>query len=95
MRAYTTVARAPCTANLQVVGDNIAAIEIELVNIEALRRLTRPKADAFVGSSMQFMIRGVMTDCAAAFLGFRRAQGIEPKWFGADEPIESTSHHSS
>lgn len=72
-----------------------AVVEAGLQNTPGLTAIERPQEEAFVGSSIQFLlldwteasIRDVMVRCAA--------RGVELKWFGAPEPSAFTSSYSS
>jgi dTDP-4-amino-4,6-dideoxygalactose transaminase len=70
-------------------------VEQGLRNIPGLALIPRPKAEDYVGSSIQFLlpdfagkrIEGVLARCLA--------RGVELKWFGAAEPSGFTSRHNS
>ena len=66
-----------------------------LANIPGIRLPTRPAAERFVGSSIQFLLPGIDPDAAAAFVAANKALGVELKWFGAAEPAGFTSTHHS
>ncbi len=55
----------------------------------------RPKAESYVGSSIQFLLEGISQDYAQAFVAANTALGVELKWFGAEEPVAFTSNHHS
>jgi len=55
----------------------------------------RPVAERYVGSSIQFMLRGSSSESARAFIAANRDLGVELKWFGDSEPVGFTSSHHS
>jgi len=55
----------------------------------------RPAEEAYVGSSIQFLLPGIAAAAARAFLAAAAARGVELKWFGAPEPQGFTSAHRS
>ncbi len=67
----------------------------QLVGHQAIRLPRRPPEEAYVGSSIQFIIPGLAPDAAQAFLADTAARGVELKWFGAPEPVAFTSAHPS
>lgn len=71
------------------------AVEAGLRNLAAIRVIDRPAEEAFVGSSIQFLMPGRPRDVIAAFLARCAARGVELKWFGAAEPVAFTSRYSS
>ncbi len=72
--------------------DRIAA---RLATCQAIRMPTRPAAESYVGSSLQFLVPGI-SNADAQMLVARLAQnGVEVKWFGAAEPAGFTSSHHS
>jgi dTDP-4-amino-4,6-dideoxygalactose transaminase len=70
-------------------------IEAGLRGAPGLTLIERPEAESFVGSSIQFLLKGwpeasirqVVTRCAE--------RGVELKWFGAAEPLGFTSRYDS
>jgi dTDP-4-amino-4,6-dideoxygalactose transaminase len=56
---------------------------------------TRPAAEAYVGSSIQFCLPGIAPKEAQAFVDGLAAKGVEVKWFGAAQPVGFTSAHQS
>ena len=67
------------------------AVEDGLRGVPGLTVIERPADEAFVGSSIQFLLDGWPEDAIAAVLAGCRARGVELKWFGADEPAGFTS----
>jgi len=55
----------------------------------------RPKAESYVGSSIQFLLEGISPTDARAFVDANKGLGVELKWFGAEEPVAFTSNHHS
>jgi dTDP-4-amino-4,6-dideoxygalactose transaminase len=70
-------------------------MEAGLGDTSGLRLVPRPQAEAYVGSSFQFLLPGVRPDVVRAFIAACAARGVELKWFGADEPVAFTSRHDS
>ncbi|MEM0946899.1 MAG: DegT/DnrJ/EryC1/StrS family aminotransferase [Pseudomonadota bacterium] len=78
---------ADCTA----WTERYRTVETGLRNVPGLTLIDRPEEEAFVGSSIQFLlldwaegdVLGVIEGCAA--------RGVELKWFGADRPHGFTS----
>lgn len=76
-------------------NERYAVLDDGLADTPGLRRLNRPEAERFVGSSYQFLladwregaVRDVIARCAA--------RGVELKWFGAAEPMGFTSRYDS
>ena len=70
-------------------------VQTGLADTPGLTIIERPKAEAYVASSFQFLlldwadqpIRDVLARCAA--------RGVELKWFGAAEPVAFTSKYDS
>jgi dTDP-4-amino-4,6-dideoxygalactose transaminase len=70
-------------------------MEAGLGDTSGLRLVPRPQAEAYVGSSFQFLLPGARPDVVRAFIAACAARGVELKWFGADEPVAFTSRHDS
>ena len=74
-------------------NDRYRAVETGLRDTPGIQVIERPEAEAFVGSSIQFLlsdwggdkVRDVVHRCAA--------RGVELKWFGAPEPVGFTSKY--
>ncbi|WP_029032013.1 DegT/DnrJ/EryC1/StrS family aminotransferase [Salinarimonas rosea] len=60
-----------------------------------IRLPARPPQEAYVGSSIQFLVPGIAAEAARGFLAQCAARGVELKWFGAPEPVGFTSAHAS
>ncbi|MEM9601736.1 MAG: aminotransferase class I/II-fold pyridoxal phosphate-dependent enzyme [Pseudomonadota bacterium] len=71
------------------------AMEAVLQRDPTLRLRTRPDAEHFVGSSLQFRLPSFDRDACQALVAAARERGVELKWFGAEEPHGYTSQHSS
>jgi dTDP-4-amino-4,6-dideoxygalactose transaminase len=61
----------------------------------AVRLPSRPQAEAYVGSSLQFRLPGASAAECEAVVERARAGGVELKWFGAAQPVAFTSTHRS
>lgn len=70
-------------------------LEAELTGIPGLRVPSRPPEEQYVGSSIQFLVPDISSQQADKFLSICKQQGVELKWFGADEPRGYTSHYTS
>lgn len=55
----------------------------------------RPKAERYVGSSIQFCLPGITQADASQLITRLAAVGVEVKWFGAAQPAGFTSDHHS
>jgi len=71
------------------------ALEAGLSATPGLRVIARPQAEAFVGSSFQFLLPGWAGDRIESLVTSCAARGVELKWFGAAEPVAFTSRHQS
>ena len=87
---------------LTELGRNIARWNERYRTLEAALRGSglfhlpeRPKAEFYVGSSIQFLLEGISPADARAFVDANKALGVELKWFGAEEPVAFTSNHHS
>jgi len=70
-------------------------MEAGLGDTSGLRLVQRPQAEAYVGSSFQFLLPGVGPEAVRAFIAACAARGVELKWFGGAEPVAFTSRHDS
>lgn len=70
-------------------------LEKELNKIPHISCPKRPKAEKYVGSSIQFNISDQSKENIQLFLSTALAQGVEIKWFGHTEPVGFTSAYSS
>ncbi|MEO1746656.1 MAG: DegT/DnrJ/EryC1/StrS family aminotransferase, partial [Pseudomonadota bacterium] len=61
----------------------------------AITMANRPAEERYVGSSLQFMLRGIPAADAQRIVTHAKELGVELKWFGALEPVGFTSSHRS
>ncbi len=87
---------------LRNLGQSIAAwnerhdlVARRLARAAAIHLPQRPKAESYVGSSIQFCLPGIASEDAQMFVARLAAVGVEVKWFGADQPVGFTSDHHS
>ena len=75
----------------RAIYDHLAPL---IDGIDHLRMPVRPAAEAFVPSSLQFIIGDGLDDAAIErFLAAAAERGVHVKWFGAAGPIGFTSRH--
>lgn len=72
-----------------------ARLEAGLAGTPGLRLIPRPQAEAYVGSSFQFLLPGWEAARIEALVARAAARGVELKWFGAAEPAGFTSRYDS
>ena len=70
-------------------------VEDGLRDTPGLTVISRPEAEHFVGSSIQFLLSGWQTPAIKAVLSRCAARGVELKWFGGAEPVGFTSRYDS
>lgn len=70
-------------------------MEAGLAGVAGLRLVPRPQAEAYVGSSFQFLLPGHGPERIAALVARLAARGVELKWFGPAEPAGFTSRYDS
>ncbi len=87
---------------IPTLGDRIARwnalymrVEAGLVATPGLRLIPRPQAEAYVGSSFQFLLPGRSAEEIADVVSRCAVRGVELKWFGAAEPAGFTSRYDS
>jgi dTDP-4-amino-4,6-dideoxygalactose transaminase len=87
---------------LAALGDQVArwnaryrVLEDGLRRTPGLTVVERPAAEAFVGSSFQFLLLDWSEDALRRVLARCLARGVELKWFGAPEPEAFTSRYDS
>lgn len=68
-------------------------VERHLRGVPGVRVVERPQAEAFVGSSIQFLLLDRPADVLERYLSVCAARGVELKWFGADKPTAFTSRY--
>ncbi|MBT8454992.1 MAG: aminotransferase class I/II-fold pyridoxal phosphate-dependent enzyme [Rhodobacteraceae bacterium] len=66
-------------------------VEAGLRDVPGLTLIERPQAEAFVGSSFQFLLLDWPDAAIRGAVGACKARGVELKWFGAAEPAGFTS----
>ena len=71
------------------------AIEAVLRTAPGVRLPERPDQEAFVGSSMQFLVPGLDEAGIRELVKECLARGVELKWFGDPEPIAYTSRYDT
>jgi dTDP-4-amino-4,6-dideoxygalactose transaminase len=76
-------------------NDLYRVVEAGLQGVAGLRTIPRPQAEAFVGSSIQFLLPGWERARVAALVAACGRRGVELKWFGPEEPVAFTSRHVS
>ena len=81
--------------NIDRWNERYRIVERSLATVEHFHVPTRPEAERFVGSSIQFLVPGIAADEANRFVSDAKALGVELKWFGAYEPVAFTSNHHS
>ncbi|VDC31715.1 DegT/DnrJ/EryC1/StrS family aminotransferase [Pseudogemmobacter humi] len=74
-------------------GELYTVLEAGLAATPGLRLIVRPGAEAYVGSSFQFLLPDWEPARITAFLSRCIARGVELKWFGAEEPAAFTSRY--
>jgi dTDP-4-amino-4,6-dideoxygalactose transaminase len=71
------------------------AVAAGLTGTPGLRLPRRPASEAYVGSSIQFLLPGWNPEAVRAVVVRCAARGVELKWFGAEEPVAFTSRYDS
>ncbi|MFA9229884.1 MAG: DegT/DnrJ/EryC1/StrS family aminotransferase [Microgenomates group bacterium] len=66
-----------------------------LAQSPSIRMAKRPKAERYVGSSIQFCLPGIASAQATGLIEQLASAGVEVKWFGAAQPVAFTSDHRS
>lgn len=87
---------------LRRLGDQCAAwneryrvVEGELRGTTGLTIVERGEGEAFVGSSIQFLLQGWTVDSIGRVINGCLKRGVELKWFGGAEPVGFTSTYQS
>lgn len=70
-------------------------LEEGLRGTPGLTLIDRPEAEAFVGSSIQFLLLDWSAEAVQQVMQRCAARGVELKWFGGAEPIGFTSRYDS
>ncbi|NDR55791.1 DegT/DnrJ/EryC1/StrS family aminotransferase [Aliiruegeria sabulilitoris] len=68
-------------------------VEQGLRDVPGVTLVERVQAEAFVGSSIQFLLLDWPAETIDALLKRCAARGVELKWFGAEEPVAFTSRY--
>ncbi len=76
-------------------NDLYRSVEAGLQGCPGLRTIPRPQAEAYVGSSIQFLLPGWDGARIRAVVAACLKRGVELKWFGPEEPVAFTSRHVS
>ena len=72
-------------------NERYGAVEAEIRKASNIQIINRPQAEAFVGSSIQFLLPGRSAESIREFVDGCASRGVEIKWFGAEEPTGFTS----
>ncbi|MCP3971733.1 MAG: aminotransferase [Rhodobacteraceae bacterium] len=83
------------TAQCERWNQRYRVLEAGLRGTPGLQVIERPGDEAFVGSSIQFLLPGWQGGAVEKVLARCLARGVELKWFGAAEPAGFTSRHDS
>jgi len=70
-------------------------LEAQLSAVAGVTLPTRPDAEEYVGSSIQFFLNQMTARQIQAVISRCRTRGVELKWFGSKEPTGYTSRHDS
>ncbi|MFV2052431.1 DegT/DnrJ/EryC1/StrS family aminotransferase [Aliiroseovarius sp. YM-037] len=76
-------------------NDRYRMVEDGLRNTPGLTLVVRPKAEAFVASSYQFLLLDWTDTAVGDVIDRCAARGVELKWFGGAEPTGFTSRYDS
>jgi dTDP-4-amino-4,6-dideoxygalactose transaminase len=76
-------------------NDRYRVLENRLRQNSKIQLPTRPAAEAFVGSSLQFRVKALSPPQVETFIAGCAARGVELKWFGGTEPQGFTSRYDS
>jgi len=76
-------------------NERYQVVEAGLRDTPGLTVIERPKAETYVGSSIQFLLLDWREDQIDAVLQRCLARGVELKWFGGAEPNGFTSRYDS
>jgi dTDP-4-amino-4,6-dideoxygalactose transaminase len=82
-------------SNIERWNERYRALETALGRSRLFHLPLRPGAEHYVGSSIQFLVKGISERDALDFVAANKALGVELKWFGASEPVAFTSNHHS
>ncbi len=76
-------------------NERYRAIEDGLRGTPGLRLIERPADEAYVGSSIQFLLPDWRSNAIEEVVDRCKVRGVELKWFGAEEPVAFTSRYDS
>ena len=76
-------------------NERYLVVETGLRGTPGLSVIERGEGEAYVGSSIQFLLPGWTGQDVQAVVTRCLARGVELKWFGAAEPVAFTSRHDS
>ena len=76
-------------------NERYRALEAEFSKIPEIHCPGRPEKETYVGSSIQFSIKGKDEATIRTFLAACLERGVELKWFGDIEPVGFTSAYQS
>jgi len=82
-------------ASVERWNERYQAIEKELAGVPGLKLSSRPDAEVYVGSSIQFLLPDYSANDVEQFMRRCLDRGVELKWFGEPEPTAYTSRHDS
>lgn len=82
-------------SNIKRWNQRYRALETALRRSALFYLPIRPDAERYVGSSIQFLVEGIIEENARDFVLANKALGVDLKWFGASEPVAFTSNHHS
>ncbi|MBS8226559.1 DegT/DnrJ/EryC1/StrS family aminotransferase [Vannielia litorea] len=68
-------------------------VEEELRGTPGLTVVERPEAEHFVGSSIQFLLKGWSAEAVQGVIARCLRRGVELKWFGGADPVGFTSRY--
>lgn len=71
------------------------AVQAGLTDVPGLRLIARPQAEAYVGSSFQFLLPGRTPEAIRSVVARCATRGVDLKWFGAAAPVAFTSRYDS
>ena len=81
--------------NIERWNERYRVLEAKLRSVKEIYLPVRPLQERYVGSSIQFLIPGILPSAAAGFVEACASLGVELKWFGGEVPVAFTSSHKS
>ena len=82
-------------AQVQRWNERYRTLENGLADAPGLTLVKRPRQEAIVGSSFQFLLLDWAGEKVSEVISRCGARGVELKWFGAAEPVGFTSRYDS